>query len=133
MRSSFAHVLSAVPIGIIQRTRPGFPAMAIREVANLPGVSKSQLCDAQRIRRRTNIGKSCEKALTIDEGDRFLRMLRVLARASDLLGSKMSGRQWLCTEIRSMGGVQPLGLLDTGVGYAWVMDTVGRIEHGIAA
>jgi putative toxin-antitoxin system antitoxin component (TIGR02293 family) len=134
MRSSIAHVLSDAPVAIIRRTRLGFPATAIRDVSDVLGISKRQLCDALRIRRRTtNIGRSSEKALTIDEGDRLLRVLRVLERASDVLGSKTSGRQWLCTEIRSLGGVQPLSLLDTGVGYSWVMDTLGRIEHGIAA
>ena len=33
----------------------------------------------------------------------------------------------------SLGGVTPLSMLDTDLGAGSVMDTLGRIEHGIFA
>nr|WP_315215725.1 MbcA/ParS/Xre antitoxin family protein [uncultured Duganella sp.] len=34
---------------------------------------------------------------------------------------------------RSLGGKAPLSLLDTEAGYELVLDTLGRIEHGIVS
>ena len=44
-----------------------------------------------------------------------------------------AAKAWLQREIRSLGGVTPLSLLDTDPGVDMVMDTLGRIEQGIAA
>ena len=134
MRSRFAHILSEAPSEIIRRTRAGIPVAAIHEVAIILEISDHRLCKALRIRRpKLNQGKSPAGILTIDGGDRLLRVLKVFERASDVLGGQDSGRQWLCRAVRSLGGVQPLSLLDTGVGYRCVMDALGRIEHGFAA
>jgi putative toxin-antitoxin system antitoxin component (TIGR02293 family) len=80
-----------------------------------------------------SLRKDSQTLLTSDESDRLLRVLKTLNRAAGVLGSQDSGRTWLCSQVRSLGGVRPLDLLDTGTGYCLVMDTLGRIEQGIAA
>lgn len=61
------------------------------------------------------------------------RRAKVCERAEEVFGSELLAQQWLHSEIRSIGGVQPVSLLDTDEGFTLVMDTLGRIEHGIAA
>lgn len=134
MRSSITRIVLDAPSSVIQRTRLGFPVAAIHDVAIVLGITERQLCDALRIRRRTTVTHTpSKKVLTVDESDRLLRVLKALDRAADVFGSQDSGRRWLRVEVRSLGDAQPLGLLDTGAGYTWVMDTLGRIEHGIVA
>jgi putative toxin-antitoxin system antitoxin component (TIGR02293 family) len=134
MSSSFTRIVFEAPVEIIRRTRLGFPMAPMRDVATALGVTERNLCGALRIRRRMTTARKASKALlTRDESERLLRVLKALNRAVDVLGSKESGQRWLCSEVRSIGGVRPLDLLDTGVGYGLVMDTLGRIEQGIVA
>lgn len=134
MSLGITHIVFEDPSDIIQRTRHGFPVVAVYDVASVLGIPARQLCDALRVRRRlAPLLKGSKTLLTSDESDRLLRVLKALNRAAGVLGSQDSGRRWLCSEVRSLGNVQPLDLLDTGTGYSLVMDTLGRIEQGIAA
>lgn len=58
---------------------------------------------------------------------------RIRARAIEVLGDSESANHWLQTPIRSIGGVAPESLLDSADGRQLVLDTLGRIEQGIAA
>jgi putative toxin-antitoxin system antitoxin component (TIGR02293 family) len=58
---------------------------------------------------------------------------RIRARAIEVLGDSESAEHWLRTPIRSIGGVAPGSLLDSADGRQLVLDTLGRIEQGIAA
>ena len=40
---------------------------------------------------------------------------------------------WMQSPNASLGGVTPLSLLDTEIGADSVLDTLGRIEHGVFA
>lgn len=134
MSSGITRIVFEDPSDIIQRTRHGFPVDALHDVASVLGISARQLCDALRVRRRiAPLRKGSPTLLTSDESDRLLRVLKTLNRAAGVLGNQDSGRRWLCSQVRSLGGVRPLDLLDTGTGYFLVMDTLGRIEQGIAA
>jgi putative toxin-antitoxin system antitoxin component (TIGR02293 family) len=134
MNSDVTRILFEGPREIIQRTRQGFPVVALHDAASVLGTSAWQLCDALRIRKRMALlRKDSLTLLTSDESDRLLRVLKTLNRSVEVLGDKDSGRCWLCSKVRSLGGVRPLDLLDTGSGYCLVMDTLGRIEQGISA
>jgi putative toxin-antitoxin system antitoxin component (TIGR02293 family) len=134
MKSNITQILDEAPSDVIRRTRRGFPVAAIHEVAVVLDISEQKLCDALRIRKRRTVrNRSLGGRLTADESDTLLRVLKALTRATNVLADEESSRQWLCRDVRSLGGVEPLSLLDTGVGYSFVMDTLGRIEHGIVA
>lgn len=134
MSSKIAQILDEAPSDAIRRTRRGFPVAAIHEVAVVLDISEQKLCDALRIRKpRMARTQSSDRQLTAEESDKLLRVLKALTRATNVLADEDSSRQWLCRAVRSLGGVKPLSLLDTGAGYSLVMDTLGRIEHGIAA
>ena len=76
---------------------------------------------------------SNNQLLSPSESDKVIRLAKVFDRAADVLGTPEVAKKWLRREIRSVGGVQPISLLDTETGYELVMDTLGRIEQGIAA
>ena len=56
---------------------------------------------------------------------------RVLARATEVLGSRDLARAWLRRPVRSIGAIPPQSLLATDAGYILVLDTLGRIEQEI--
>ena len=58
---------------------------------------------------------------------------RVVERAEEVFEDGASALAWLKTENPSLGDVTPLSLLDTDLGADTVLDTLGRIEHGVFA
>ncbi|WP_332854877.1 MbcA/ParS/Xre antitoxin family protein [Duganella sp. S19_KUP01_CR8] len=67
------------------------------------------------------------------EQDRTYRTNRVCSRVLEVLEDEEAARAWIRRSNRSLGGEAPLSLLNTEVAYELVMDTLSRIEHGIAS
>lgn len=71
--------------------------------------------------------------LSSSERDRMYRAEKVWQRAMDVFEDEEAVRTWVVQSNRSLGGEAPLALLDTEPGYELVLDTLGRIEHGIVS
>ena len=71
--------------------------------------------------------------LTPAEGDAVLRAAKALTKAEEVFEDRAAASAWLKREIRSLGGVAPVSLMDTDSGFELVMNTLGRIEHGVVA
>lgn len=65
------------------------------------------------------------------ESERLLRLARAAARSEEIFGNLGEGVAWLKLPNATLDGNTPLLLLDTYVGVDWVMDMLGRIEHGV--
>lgn len=63
--------------------------------------------------------------------DKVARTHDVLERATAVLGSLPAGREWLTRANPALGGMTPLSMLDTSLGWAEVKQILGRIEHGV--
>lgn len=69
--------------------------------------------------------------LSSDESARMLRLVRVIERANEVFESANAALDWLKTPNAALRGKTPLSLLDTEIGAENVLDTLGRIEHGV--
>lgn len=58
-------------------------------------------------------------------------LVRVIARAVEVLGTSEKALRWLNTPIRSLGNATPTSLLTSPQGTARVEDALGQIEHGV--
>ncbi len=118
----------------IARTRQGIPSADLIETAKMIGMPRDRFYASVGLPKSTiekNIGQ--QSRLSPAHGDRIYRVNRVFARAFEVLGDQDGAKLWIQRRNRSLGGVSPLSLLDTEVGYELVLDTLGRIEYGIAA
>ena len=61
--------------------------------------------------------------LSSEESAKLLRFARVVERAEEVFQAAEP----------ALGGITPLSLLDTDIGADSVLDTLGRIEHGVFA
>lgn len=126
--------LSQGPATVIARIRTGIPAEVVDTLAQQLDVSRERFVLMVGLPRSTlKARRAAGQPLSPAEGDRMVRVGRILQRAVDVLEDADSARRWIVRENRSLGGVTPLSLLDTEAGYELVIDTLGRIEHGIAA
>ena len=117
----------------IELVRRGLPARAIDAIAQAVQLTQAELSQTLAIPERTLIRRKKEGMLSTDESAKLLRVARVMQRAVDVFDDRDGALNWLKTSNRSMRGVTPLSLLDTDLGAETVLDTLGRIEHGVFA
>jgi putative toxin-antitoxin system antitoxin component (TIGR02293 family) len=118
----------------VRVSRIGLPASTVDVMAKRLGMSRTLFLGEIDMKQSTIERRLAEnKPLTTTETDRLYRVEKVLARATEVLEDEAAATAWIQHRIRSLGGVTPLSLLDTDAGVDLVMDTLGRIEHGITA
>jgi putative toxin-antitoxin system antitoxin component (TIGR02293 family) len=59
------------------------------------------------------------------------QLVRVIARAVEVLGTSEKALRWINAPVRSLGNQTPVSLLNTPEGIARVEDALGSIEHGV--
>ena len=64
-------------------------------------------------------------------GQRLVRLARVAGRAEEGSEGLDTALDWLKLPNAALAGATPLSLLDTDIGAESVLDTLGRIEHGV--
>ena len=117
-------------IGIL---REGIPAAAVESILSAARLSQSELAYALAIPERTLARRKREGALSTDESSKLLRLARVISRATAVFDDADAAVDWLKSPNAALGGHAPLRLLDTDIGAESVLDTLGRIEHGVFA
>ena len=115
-----------------KHVRAGFAADRVEDVvrqANLPMKDVLALIDlSQRTYERR---QSDGKHLTSAQSDRLLRVARVFAKATHVLGTKEKASRFMQKPNRALGGETPLSHIDSELGDDAVLEVLGRIEHGI--
>lgn len=117
-------------IGMI---REGIPAAAIESVLSAVRLSQAELAQALGIPERTLARRKRDGVLNSEESSKLLRLARVISRASEVFDDSIAAIDWLKSANAALGGNAPLSLLDTDIGAESVLDTLGRIEHGVFA
>lgn len=117
----------------IDLVRKGIPAPAIDAIIQLVDVRQAELSRALDIPERTLVRRKKEGVLNREESGKLLRLARVIERAAEVFEDGRAGLDWIKSPNASLGGATPLSMLDTDLGASSVMDTLGRIEHGIFA
>lgn len=127
------HARPRVGMDWIPLVRQGLPSASVDAVVRLTRITQSELAHALAIPERTLARRKREGALSPEESAKFVRLARVVERAETVFEAPDSALNWLQSPNASLGGVTPLSLLDTDLGADSVLDTLGRIEHGVFA
>lgn len=121
-------------MGLVNAVRRGIPASSLVELTAALDVTRTFFVESLRLGRSTIEDRiKNNSTLNHTESEAVLRATKVLVQAIEVFEDEASAQTWMKREIRSLGGVPPLSLLDTYSGYEIIMDTLGRIEQGIAA
>lgn len=113
--------------------RQGLPTAVVDEVTKAVQLTQAELSATLGIPERTLIRRKKEGVLSPEESTKLLRLARVVQRAVEVFEDPELAIDWLKTANRSLSGTPPLSLLDTDIGTESVLDTLGRIEHGVFA
>lgn len=117
----------------IEAIRAGLPAAVVEAVSKAIQLSQADLARALGIPERTLARRKREGVLNSEESAKLLRLARIVGRANEVFESADAAIDWLKATNASLGGCTPLSLLDTDIGAESVLDTLGRIEHGVFA
>jgi len=131
-----AVVLRARPratVDWVEVVRRGLPAAAVDALTDAVHLTQSELSAALGISRRTLSRRKKEGLLTSEESAKLVRLARVVERAEEVFEGFDAALEWLKAPNAALTGVTPLSLLDTDLGAELVLDTLGRIEHGVFA
>ncbi|OGA44454.1 MAG: antitoxin [Betaproteobacteria bacterium RIFCSPLOWO2_12_FULL_62_13] len=117
----------------VQVIRKGIPAEAVESLTQTIGVSQSELAAALGIPERTLARRKREGMLTSEESAKLVRLARAVGRAKEVFEDLDAALNWLKSPNAALSGAVPLTLFDTDIGAESVLDTLGRIEHGVFA
>ena len=117
----------------IDIVRRGLPAMAIESLARAVQLTQAELGATLAIPERTLLRRKKEGTLNAEESAKLVRVARVMHRAVEVFEARDAALDWLKEPNQALGQASPLSLLDTDLGAETVLDTLGRIEHGVFA
>ncbi len=115
----------------IEMIRQGIPAATVESLLKAIQVSQSDLALALGIPERTLARRKREGTLNSEESAKLFRLARVVGRANEVFEHSGAALHWLKAPNPAFAGKTPFSLLDTDIGAETVLDTLGRIEHGV--
>ncbi len=113
--------------------RRGLSSAAVDSLAKAMHVTQSELAAVLGIPERTLARRKKEGTLNSEESAKVVRLARVLGRAAETFEGLDTALDWMKSPNAALSGATPFSLLDTDIGAESVMDTLGRIEHGVFA
>ncbi|GAB6039512.1 type II RES/Xre toxin-antitoxin system antitoxin [Endothiovibrio diazotrophicus] len=113
--------------------RDGLAITAVDAIKRSVGLTQAELATALAIPERTLARRKREGRLNSEESAKLVRLARVVERAEEVFETLEGALDWLKSPNTALAGVPPLSLMDTDVGAEGVLDTLGRIEHGVFA
>jgi putative toxin-antitoxin system antitoxin component (TIGR02293 family) len=113
--------------------RQGIPSAASESLAKILRMTQSELAASLGIPERTLARRKKEGMFNSEESAKLVRLARVVERAGEVFEDLDAALDWLKSPNAALSGVTPLSMLDTDIGAETVLDTLGRIEHGVFA
>lgn len=125
------HRQPRTPLEWVDVIRQGISSATVDVLAKTLHLSQNELASALAIPERTLVRRKREGTLSSEESAKVVRLARVVERAEQVFEGLVPALDWLKSPNAALGGDTPLSLLDTDIGAQTVMDTLGRIEHGV--
>ena len=119
------------PLEWVTLIRHGIPAQAVEALARMAQLTQVELAGALGIPERTLARRKREGMLNSEESAKVVRLARVVERAEEVFEDLDVAIDWLKSPNAALCRVTPMSLLDTDIGADSVLDTLGRIEHGV--
>ncbi|MDD2750655.1 MAG: DUF2384 domain-containing protein [Acidithiobacillus sp.] len=126
-------VLPENPLQWVDVIRHGISSASLVSLSITLHLSQAELAAVLGISHRTLTRRKREAMLNSEESAKVIRLARIIERAENVFDSLDKAIDWLKNRNASLSGLTPLSLVDTDVGAESVLDTLGRIEHGVFA
>ena len=109
----------------------GLPIKSFEQLSSLLGFSEGALARHLGIAPATFYRRMASGRFNAQESDRLARLIRLVARAVEVLGNDESAKEWFQTPNPSLGEQSPFSLTQSDPGCTEVERLLGRIEEGV--
>ncbi len=108
--------------------KEGLSAGLLRQLADQLKLGLDELAIPLHLTARTLHRRMEQGRLSLDESERLLALTKIVAQATEILGSEAKAIHWLKSPVPALGGRTPLACAETQVGLREVEDVLTRIE-----
>jgi putative toxin-antitoxin system antitoxin component (TIGR02293 family) len=110
----------------------GLPVEYFSALSKKAGMSEKNMASRVGISTATIARRKKSGVFARDESERVMRFMRVVERCEELFGGDELGAQrWLNTPDDLFEGRTPFEYAETEPGAQYVMQIIGRLEHGV--
>lgn len=115
----------------IELIRKGVPKKGIDRIMDKTGLTEDEMASILHISRRTIQRRNPQEPLNHEQSERLIEIAKLYSKGEEVLGSLTFFIQWMDKQILALGNKKPKEFLDTSIGIGFLMDELGRIEHGV--
>jgi putative toxin-antitoxin system antitoxin component (TIGR02293 family) len=120
-------------LSLARKVVTGALPLSVLDDLLIAGFTAAELGDLVINPRTLRHRRSRGEALSMEEGERAVRLARMLATADAVVGTREAAWTWLRDPNLSLDGARPLDLLKSEIGARAVEETLVRLEHGLFA
>jgi len=113
--------------------RGGLPRHSLDSLMEKTDMSIYEIADILNTTDRTLRRYEPDVKLNREQSERLLELAQLYTRGEAVFGSAVTFKQWMASEIPSLGNKKPKSFLDTSLGIGLLLDELTRIELGVFA
>lgn len=117
----------------VRQVEKGFPASALRALADGKVVTMADLAGIVATRRTLDRRLAEDDRLTLEESDRLARFAEILDLTTRIVGDRAAAMAWLRKPKRRLDGARPLDLMRTYSGGEAVVNLLNQARYGMLA
>jgi putative toxin-antitoxin system antitoxin component (TIGR02293 family) len=118
---------------VVYAARIGVTRKQVNDIIGITGFTLNEMGQYVHVAPRTLQRKKLNEKLPSDISEKVLLIQNLYLRGSIVLGSLPAFKQWMSLPNIALGGSMPKEFLDTFSGIEYIMQELGRIEHGFVA
>ena len=96
-----------------------YTSLTTKEISQILPVSERQLLRYKE-----------DHILRKDISSHLIQLVELFERGYEIFGEEKYNL-WVRSNIRALGNIKPIEILDTSIGIQMIDDILGRIEHGV--
>lgn len=120
-------------IDFIDCIRDGLPRNAMDNLMTITGITTDEITKIIRTSDRTLRRYTAQQKLNAEQSERIIELAKLYSRGEEVFGSIEDFNEWMKSVVMALGNKKPKEFLDTSLGFAMLMDELGKIEHGVFA
>jgi putative toxin-antitoxin system antitoxin component (TIGR02293 family) len=109
----------------------GLPVSVLTEFLSASGMSSRDIYEVVISARTLKQRMKRKQPLTMDEGDKLLRLIRVFDQATRVFGNREKALYWLTKQKSRFSERRPVQMLRTDLGSRMVEEMLVQIDEGI--
>jgi putative toxin-antitoxin system antitoxin component (TIGR02293 family) len=113
--------------------RNGVPKKALDTLLDKTGITTGEIAEIIHTSDRTLRRYTAQQKLNPDQTERVIQLAHLYSRGEEVFESLDSFKEWMNSKVIALGNKKPKEFLDTSIGIDYLMEELGRIEHGIFA